>query len=61
MISRSILDQLATGAISFWGMIREVSPPLVVMPLTVEPSKPHLFNDDRFIHLSTIDFSGRMF
>lgn len=55
IISRSILDQLATGAISLWDMIREVSPPLVVIPLTVAPSKPHLFNDDRFIHLSTID------
>ena len=54
-ISRSILDRLATGAISLWGRVGEVSPPRIVMPLTVEPSKPRLCNDDRFINLWTID------
>ena len=54
-ISRTILDRLATGAISLLGRVGEVSPPRVVMPLTVEASKPRLCNDDRFINLWTVD------
>ena len=38
-ISRSILDRLATGAIYLWGRVGEVSPPRILMPLTVEPSQ----------------------
>ena len=54
-ISRSILDRQATGAISLWGRVGEVSPPCVLMPLTVELSKSRLCNDDRFVNLWTID------
>ena len=54
-ISHTILDRLATGAISLWGRLGEVSPPRVVMPLTAEASKPRLCNDDRFINLWTVD------
>ena len=54
-ISRSNLDRLATGAIYLWGRVGEVSPPRILMPLTVEPSKLRLCNDDRFINLWTID------
>ena len=50
-ISDTIIDRLRTGAISLWGRVREVPPPLLVMPLTVEPSKPRLCNDNRFLNL----------
>ena len=51
-ISDTIIDRLRTGAISLWGRVGEVPPPLLVtvMPLTVEPSKPRLRNDDRFLN-----------
>ena len=49
-ISRTILDRLATGAISVWGRVSEVEPPHLVMPLTVEPTKPRLCNDNRFLN-----------
>ena len=32
-----------------------MDPPHLVMPLTVEPSKPRLFNDNRFLNLWTDD------
>ena len=41
-ITDTILQRLASGAISVWGKVGEVSPPHLVMPLTVEPSKPRL-------------------
>ena len=45
------IDRLRTGAISLWGRVGEVPPPHLVMPLTVEPSKPRLCNDNRFLNL----------
>ena len=45
------MDRLASGAISLWGRVGACSPPHLVMPLTVEPSKPRLCNDNRFLNL----------
>ena len=39
-ISDTILQRLASGAISVVGRVGEVDPPHLVMPVTVEPSKP---------------------
>ena len=50
-ISRTILDRLATRAISVWRRVGEVEPPHLVMPLTVEPTKPRLCNDNRSLNL----------
>ena len=50
-ISDTILQRLSTGAISVWGKVGEVDPPNLVMPLTVEPTKPRLCNDNRFLNL----------
>ena len=41
-ISDTILQRLSTGAISVWVKVGEVDPPHLVMPLTVEPTKPRL-------------------
>ena len=54
-ISDTILQRLATGTISIWGKVGEVNPSHLVMPLTVEPSKPRLCNDNRFLNLWMID------
>ena len=54
-ISQTILDRLCSGAISLLGKVGEVDPPYLVMPLTVEPSKPRLCNDDRFLNLWMAD------
>ena len=45
------MQRLPTGAISVWGKVGEVDPPHLVMPLTVEPSRPRLCNDNRFLNL----------
>ena len=50
-ISDTILARLASGAISVWGKVGLVDPPHLVMPLTVEPTKPRLCNDNRFLNL----------
>ena len=50
-ISDTIIARLASGAISLWGKVGHVDPPHLVMPLTVEESKPRLCNDNRFLNL----------
>ena len=44
-------QRLANGSISVWGKVGECTPPYLVMPLTVEPTKPRLCHDERFLNL----------
>ena len=50
-ISSTILERVKNGSLSVWGRIGEVEPPHLVMPLSVEPSKPRLCHDERFLNL----------
>lgn len=50
-ISDTILERLANGSLSIWGKVGFVYPPRLVMPLTIEPSKPRLCHDERFLNL----------
>ena len=50
-ISDTIVNRLSSGANSLWGKVGDVPPPYLVMPLTIEPSKPRLCNDNRFLNL----------
>ena len=49
-IGTSIKEDLFSGAISLVGKIGEVTPPYIVSPLTVEPTKPRLCLDLRFLN-----------
>ncbi|XP_062568476.1 uncharacterized protein LOC134230659 [Saccostrea cucullata] len=50
-ISREILNRLQSGSIRLWGKLGECELPKVVMPLTIEPSKPRLCHDERYLNL----------
>ena len=50
-IARELTDKIKCGAIRLLGRVGECQPPRVVMPLTVEPSKPRLCHDERYINL----------
>ena len=50
-ISKNILERVANGSLSVWGKVGEVSPPHLVMPITIEPTKPHMCHDERFLNL----------
>ncbi|CAH3127704.1 unnamed protein product [Porites lobata] len=41
----------ASGVLSVWGEVGVVSPPHLVLPITIEPSKPRLCHDERFLNL----------
>ncbi len=50
-ISRTLEEWITRGAIDLVGRVGQVNPPHLVMPLTVEPSKPRLCHDERFLNL----------
>ena len=47
-IQQTLLDCLETGAVSLLGKVGEVQSPHLVLPLTVESTKPRLSHDARF-------------
>ncbi len=54
-IQKTLTERLRNGSISIWGQVGTVCPPKVVMPLIVEPTKPRLCLDARYVNLWTRD------
>lgn len=50
-ISNTLEERIVNGSIEVLGRVGEVPPPRIVMPLTVEPTKPRLCHDERFLNL----------
>ena len=50
-ISDTFVHWVASGVLAVWGEVRVVSPPHLVLPIMVEPSKPCLCHDERFLNL----------
>jgi hypothetical protein len=59
-IDNTILDRVSNGSMSVVGKVGEVDPPYLVMPLTVEPTKPRLCHDNRFLNLWMVDKPFRL-
>ena len=55
-ISSTIKDRVKNGSLVFWGRVGQVEAPHLVMPITVEPSKPRICHDERFLNLWIKDF-----
>ena len=49
-ISRTILERVSNGSLLVWEEVGKVHPPHLVMPITVEPSKPRMCHDERFLN-----------
>lgn len=56
----TIKERVRTGSLIFWGFVGQISPPHLVMPITVEPSKPRMCHDERFLNLWIRDLSNRL-
>ena len=59
-INRELNEKIASGAIRLLGKVGSCQPPRVVMPLVVEPSKPRLCHDERFLNLWIKDSPFRL-
>ena len=49
-VAQTILERVANGSLLVWGEVGKVDPPHLVMPITVEPSKPRMCHDERFLN-----------
>lgn len=49
-ITATVMDRIANGSVNVIGRVNEVEPPYLVMPITVEPSKPRMCHDERFLN-----------
>jgi len=54
-VTDTISQRIETGAIRVWGRVGEVKPPHLVLPMRIEPQKPRLCTDARFLNLWMID------
>lgn len=59
-IESTILHWISQGVIKVHDMIGVCSPPHVVLPLTVEPTKPRLGHDECFLNLWTRDLPFKL-
>lgn len=59
-ITDTIIDWVSTGVLAIWGRVGAISPPHLVLPLTVEPSKPRLCHDERFLNLWILDLPFKL-
>ena len=50
-ISSTILERLKNGSMSVWGKVDQVDPPHLVMPITIEPTKPRMCHDERYLNI----------
>jgi hypothetical protein len=56
-ITSTILERVANGSMAFWGVVGEVDPPHLVMPITIEPTKLRICHDERVLDLWMKDLS----
>ena len=50
-VEETLVARLRSGAVSLLGRVGVVDPPFIVLPLTVEPTKPRLCHDVRYLNL----------
>ena len=50
IISREIETKIAMGAIKVWGKVEDTPQPAIVMPFSIEPSKPRLVHDQQYLN-----------
>ena len=59
-ISDAIVRWVASWVLSVWREVGVVSPPHLVLPITIEPSKPPLCYDERFLNLWIRDLQFKL-
>lgn len=50
-VTKELTHRIVVEAVAVWGKVGSDPPPHLVMPLTVEPNKPRLCHDERFLNL----------
>ena len=59
-ISDTIVQLVATGVLAVWDDVGVASPPHLVLPIRIEPSKPRLCHDESFLNLRIRDLPFKL-
>ena len=59
-ITATVKDRICNGSINVVGRVVEVVPPHLLLPITVEPGKPRMCHDDRFLNCWIKDCSFKL-
>ena len=51
LFPQTLHDRVRSGAITLLDKVGTVDPPHIVLPLTIEPTKPRLCHDARYLNL----------
>jgi hypothetical protein len=54
-IAKTLEERLKNGSLTLLGKVGECDLPYLVLPLTIEPSKPRLCHDERYLNLWIVD------
>ena len=54
-IVKTLEERIENGSLSVLGRVGEVDPPFLILPITVEPTKPRMCHDERFLNLWICD------
>ena len=54
-IVKTLEERIENGSLSVLGRVGEVEPPFLILPITVEPTKPRMCHDERFLNLWICD------
>lgn len=50
-IKQELIERLKSGSLRLWGRLGECEMPHLILPITIEPTKPRLCHDERFLNL----------
>ena len=56
----TVVNWVDTGVLAVWGRVGGETSPQLVLPFTVEPSKPRLCHDERFLNLWNKDLPFKL-
>lgn len=60
LIAQTLEERLRNGSMSLLGKVGDVEPPHLLLPFVVEPTKPRLCHDERFLNLWITDNPFRL-
>jgi len=49
-VTETILSRVSNRSLLVWGKVGDIEPPTIVMPITVEPGKPRMCHDERYLN-----------
>lgn len=53
--SKTTIERTKSRAVKIWGTVGQVAPPHIISPITIEPTKPRMCIDLRYLNCWMVD------